>query len=36
MLWGRLYEKVCTFLREHATNVINSEKNKMLPLMLHL
>ena len=25
-------KKFCTFLREHATNVINSEKKEMLPL----
>ena len=25
-------KKFCSSLREHATNVINSEKKKMLPL----
>ena len=26
-------KKICTSLREHATNVINFEKKKMLPLI---
>ena len=25
-------KKFCTFLREHAKNIINSEKKKMLPI----
>ena len=25
-------KKFCTFLREHATNIIDFEKKKMLPL----
>ena len=25
-------KKFCTFLREHAENIINSEKKKMLPI----
>ena len=32
ILWGRLYEKFCTSLKEHATNIINYEKKKMFPL----
>ena len=29
---GDCMKKICTSLREHATNVINFEKKKMLPL----
>ena len=30
--WEDYLKKFCTFLREHATNVNNFEKKKMLPL----
>ena len=29
---GRFMKNFCTYLREHATNVINCEKKKMLPI----
>ena len=30
--WKNCMEKFCSSLREHATNVMNYEKKKMLPL----
>ena len=30
--WKNCMKKFCSYLREHATNVMNYEKKKMLPL----